>query len=70
MTIESKTGAWWNLAFILLTGIAAGTVDFAGLPDNVVHIIRVWATNGAFAISCVNLVFHLYAAPGAGPLVK
>jgi hypothetical protein len=70
MTIDPRTAAWWNFAFILLTGIAAGTVDFAGLADNVVHIIRVWATNGAFAISCANLVFHLYSSSIGGPMTK
>lgn len=68
--ISPKTGALWNLAFLILTGIAAGTVDFAGISADLAHTIRAWAANGAFIISSVNLVFHLYAGPGSGPMVK
>ena len=70
MSITPKIGAWFNFVFIVLTGVAAGSVDFVGLSQEVAHMIRAWSTNFAFIISCANLVFHLYAAPTPGPLVK
>ena len=38
-SINPKTAVWWNLAFLILTGIAAGTVDFArtGARNRVHH---------------------------------
>lgn len=68
--IDPKVGVWFNLAFLVLTGIAAGSVTFAGLSDSTVSLIKTWAANAAWVISVVNTVFALYSAPAAGPVVK
>ncbi len=44
--------------------------NFAGLPDQTAEIVKSWATNGAFIITCINTVLHLYSAPTAGPMAK
>jgi hypothetical protein len=68
--IDPRTGMWLNVMFLLFTGVAAGSVSFAGLSDPVVSMIKTYATDAAFIISVVNAVFHAYAAPAAGPLVN
>ena len=69
-SINPKTAVWWNLAFLILTGIAAGTVDFAGLAPSTVSIIKSWASNAAWIVSCVNIVFHLFSSSLPGPMAK
>jgi hypothetical protein len=70
MQIPPWVGVILNIIFTIATGIAAGTLVLAGLSDATAHTIRVWAANGAFVISCVNTVLHLYSSPQAGPLAK
>ena len=68
--IDPKIGVWVNLAFLILTGIGAGSVTFVGLSDTTVTLIKTWASNAAWVISVVNIVFALYSAPTPGPVVK
>jgi len=68
--IDPKIGMWMNVGFLILTGVAAGTVTFVGLPAQTVAIIKSAATDAAFMISCVNVVFHAYSSPVPGPGVK
>lgn len=68
--IDPRVGAWCNFLFIICTGVAAGAVQFGHLSGNVVDSIKTVATDMAFAISCANLVFHLYSSPAAGPMTK
>ena len=67
--VDPRVGAWFCFLFVLLTGVGAGSVMFPGVPDAIVAAIKQYAIDGAFAISCANLVFHLYSAPTAGPMV-
>ena len=69
-SVNPTTAAWINILFLILTGVAAGSVNFAGLPDQTAEIVKSWATNGAFIITCINAVLHLYSAPTAGPMAK
>jgi hypothetical protein len=68
--ISPTTAAWLNVAFLICTGIAAGTVMFADIPVATVNIIKSVATDAAFGISCINFVFHAFASPAQGPLTK
>ena len=68
--IDPRIGAWCNFLFVVLTGIAAGAVAFAGFSDATVTFIKTYAADGAFLISCANLVFHLYSSTETGPMVK
>jgi len=67
--LQPKIGAWINFVFLLLTGVAAGTVDFYKLPPEITNLIKVLAANAAWAISCANIVFHLYSSSTQGPMV-
>ena len=68
--IDPKTAMWMNVAFLILTGVAAGSVTFVGMPDYVVAIIKSTATDSAFIISTINVVFHAYSSPAGGPMTK
>lgn len=70
MNIDPKIGAWFNFAFLVLTGIGAGAVVLPGANDVLVSDIKSWAVFIAFVISCANLVFHLFSGPEPGPAAK
>lgn len=70
LQVDPRVAAYVNIAFMILTGIASGTVAFAGLPDQAVSIIKTIATDLAFVIACANTVLHLYSPPVGGPLAK
>jgi hypothetical protein len=65
--ISPTLAAWLNVAFLICTGIAAGTVHFVGVQSNTVIIIEGAAAFGAFAI---NIVLHAFASTAQGPLTK
>ena len=67
--VSPNAGAWWNFAFLILTGVAAGSVKLAGVPAPIVEVAQIWAGNGAWVITAANLVFHLYSSPQPGPMV-
>jgi hypothetical protein len=69
-TVNPKTASWWNFVFVVLTGAAAGSLHFSGLSQETVSLIQGWAADGAFIVSCANLVFHLFSSASAGPLVR
>ena len=68
--ISPITALWINVLFLVLTGVAAGTVALAGVPDAVATLVKVWSGNAAWVISVLNIVFHLYSAPVGGPMLK
>jgi hypothetical protein len=68
--ISPTAAMWLNVAFLIFTGIAAGSVTFVGMPDYVVSIIKSIATDAAFAIAAINTVFHAYSSQAGGPMIK
>lgn len=70
MNIDPKISAWINVAFLILTGITAGAVEFGSLDAGTVSTIKSLAGWGVFIIVSMNTVFHLFSAPDAGPLAK
>ena len=68
--ISPTVATWLNVIFLICTGVAAGTVLFADIPAATVSIIKSIATDMAFVISCINMVFHAFASPAQGPLTK
>jgi hypothetical protein len=65
--ISPSTALWINVVFLVLTGIAAGSVTLAGVPDDAVAMIKAWSANAAWFISVLNIVFHLFSSTDAGP---
>ncbi len=70
MTISPAVGTWVNFIVLILAGVGAGSVEFGNLSADTVSILKTVAADGLFVLTCANLVFHLYSAPIAGPLVK
>ena len=68
--ISPQSAMWLNVAFLILTGIGAGTLLFPGVSDTVVTMIKGYAADAAFIISAVNVVFHAYSSPTSGPMLK
>jgi hypothetical protein len=70
MTVDPKVGAWCNFIALVLSLVGAGTVQLVGVSDVVAGELKTIALDGVAILSAANLVFHLYSAPEAGPLVK
>jgi hypothetical protein len=70
MDVDPKVGAWCNFAALVLAAVGAGTVQLVGVSDAVASAVKTLALDGVMVLSAANLVFHLYAAPAAGPLAK
>ncbi len=70
MSIDPKTAAWWSFAFTVLSVVAAGGFQLAGFPPDISALVKSYAADAAVLVNCANLVFHLYSAPGPGPLAK
>lgn len=68
--IDPRIGLWFNFVALLLTGIAAGSLNLAGIPDGLVTVIKVWASNASWIIGVANMVFGLYSSTTAGPLIS
>ena len=69
--ISPTFAAWLNVAFLICTGIAAGTMIFPGQTSvKTISIIKSVATDAAFVISAINIVFHAFASTAQGPLTK
>lgn len=67
--MDPKAALWWNFAFLVLTGVSAGSIVLVGVPDPIVAVAKAWAANGAWLITSANIVFHMYSSPQPGPLV-
>ena len=70
LTISPSASSWWNFTFVVLTGMAAGSLHLTGVPDAWISLIKGWSADGAFLISCANLVFHLFSSPDPGPVTR
>jgi hypothetical protein len=68
MQIDAKWGAALNILALVLSAIGAGTVQFAGVSPDAVHIIQTWALNLMVLLTAANSVLHLYASSTPGPL--
>ena len=67
--ISPTTAMWLNVAFIILTGVAAGSY-YLGASAELTTMIKGFATDAALAIGAINVVFHGFSTPTAGPLTK
>jgi hypothetical protein len=65
--INPATAIWLNVIFAILTGIAAGSVQFGSLSPAIVSDIKTVATDAAFILTCINLGFHFFSSNVAGP---
>lgn len=69
--ISPTVAMWMNVLFLVLTGIAAGTVIFPStMSVEDVNLIKSIATDGAFVITAINIVFHAFSSSAAGPVTK
>ena len=68
--ISPTAAMWLNVAFLILTGIGAGTLLFPGVSDTVVTMIKGYSADAAFIISAINVVFHAYSTPAGGPMLR
>ena len=64
--INSTVAMWINVLFLVLTGVAAGSVTLTGVNPDIVALAKAWAGNAAWVISIVNVVFHLFSSPTGG----
>jgi hypothetical protein len=66
MQISPQVSIWLNVALLLLTAIAGGTLSFSGIvsPETAVHI----SAYAALAVSALNIVLHGYTNSTPGPL--
>jgi hypothetical protein len=70
MKIDPRISFVLNLLFLILSGIALGTVKFTGLlPDHVANLVTGWAAFSVFVLSCVNMALHGYSSGNSGPWV-
>lgn len=68
--ISPTAAMWLNVAFLIVTAIGAGTVQFASLDAQTVTLIKAIAADAAVAISAINVVFHAYSTPAGGPMLR
>jgi len=65
--ISPNTALWLNVAFLILTGIGAGSYYLGASPD-LTTAIKGYATDAALAIGAINIVFHAFASRMPGVL--
>lgn len=68
MQFDPKWGAALNIAALVLSAVAAGSIHLVGLSPELTAIIQGWALNLMVILTAANSVLHLYASTNPGPL--
>jgi len=68
--VDPKIGIALNIAYTVCGLIAAGTIVFVGIPDNVVTIIKTTALDASIILGVVNMALGLWSSNRPGPMVN
>lgn len=68
--IDPKWGIILNIAYTVCGLVAAGTIVFIGIPDNVVLIIKTTALDISIILGVVNMALGLWSSNRPGPLAN
>lgn len=68
--IDPRVALWVNGAVFILSLLAAGSLALPGIPEGVAVYIKAYSADATTLITGLNLIFHWYSAPAAGPGVK
>ena len=68
--IDPKWGIILNIAYTVCGLVAAGTIVFIGIPDNVVLIIKTTALDISIILGVINMALGLWSSNRPGPLTN